>query len=190
MPNKLAEADQMTVEEFLAFTESRPDGEKWELIEGVPVLSPAPTQWHQRIVLNIGAALDAARMASGASWIAVPGVGTIVPVSSKSLPHPDLYVQVGAPRDSYVTEDAIVIFEVLSRSNTRKDRAWRKRVYSSVPNCQHYVTVATKRAEVIRHDRSGTWEEIAVTGLLETLELPAIGAAIPLCDIYRFTPIE
>lgn len=190
MPTKLAEADQMTVEEFLAFTESRPDGEKWELIEGVAVLSPSPTQWHQRIVANITATLDAAKLASGASWVAIPGVGTVVPISSNSLPQPDVYVQESALQNSHITEDAIVIFEVLSRANTRKDRAWRKRVYASVPNCQHYVTVATKRAEVIRHDRSGGWEEAVVTGLLDTLELPAIGTSIPLRDIYRFTPIE
>ena len=30
----------MTVEEFLGFTATRTDDERWELIEGVPVLSP------------------------------------------------------------------------------------------------------------------------------------------------------
>ena len=28
---------QMTIEEFLAFTDTRPQEEHWELIEGVPV---------------------------------------------------------------------------------------------------------------------------------------------------------
>lgn len=44
---KLAKADQMTVEEFLAYMEARPDGERWELIEGVAVMNASPTQWHQ-----------------------------------------------------------------------------------------------------------------------------------------------
>ena len=36
------------------------------------------------------------------------------------------------------------------------------------------------------------WFDVAVatTGLMETLELPAVGASIPLRDVYRFTPIE
>lgn len=39
---KLAPEDQMTIEEFLAFTDTRPDEERWELIEGEPVMSPSP----------------------------------------------------------------------------------------------------------------------------------------------------
>ena len=190
MPAKLAHADQMTVEEFLAFTESRPDGERWELIEGVAVLNPSPTQWHQVVCSNLVAFLMSHKTTYGASWIPMPGVSTRVPISRNSLPQPDVYVQEGPPADSSITEDALVIFEVLSRSNSRRDREWRKRVYASVPNCQHYVTVTTKPAEIIRHDRSSGWQEATMTGLIETLPLPAIGVTIPLRDIYRFTPIE
>ena len=43
----------MTVEEFYAFTDSRPDDEKWELIDGEPVLNATPSFLHQRIVGNI-----------------------------------------------------------------------------------------------------------------------------------------
>jgi Uma2 family endonuclease len=39
-------ADQMTVEQFLAFADTKPDGETWELIEGVPVIGPSPNDWH------------------------------------------------------------------------------------------------------------------------------------------------
>lgn len=190
MPAKLAEADQMTIEEYLAFTDQRPDGERWELVEGVAVMSPSPTQWHQTICKNILFTLEYVKRTASASWSPMPGVGIRVLASPRSLPQPDVYVQEGTPANSPVSNDAVAIFEILSKSNTRADRAWRKRVYASVPNCQHYVTVATDRAQVIRHDRTGQWTEIALTGLLETLELPAIGASIPLRDIYRFTPIE
>lgn len=36
----------LTIEEFLAFTRKRPDGERWELIEGQPVLNPSPVTLH------------------------------------------------------------------------------------------------------------------------------------------------
>ncbi|MFM9942143.1 MAG: hypothetical protein ACKVP7_21880 [Hyphomicrobiaceae bacterium] len=49
--------DSMAIEEFLEFTESRPDNEKWELIEGAPDLSPSPTDMHQLIVGNVIACL-------------------------------------------------------------------------------------------------------------------------------------
>lgn len=189
MPAKLAGTDQMTIEEFIAFTNARPDGEKWELIDGEPILSPSPTQWHQRIAINIAAALDAAKLASGASWTATLGVGTEVPISPNSLPQPDVYVQEGELLNTHVTDDALVIFEILSKSNTKIDRAWRKRVYASVPNCQHYVTISTKSAEVIRHDRADGWQGETVKGLGADLSLPAIDVRIPLRNIYRWTSI-
>jgi hypothetical protein len=88
-----------------------------------------------------------------------------------------------------VTDDALVLFEVLSRSNTRVDQAWRRRVYACVPNCQHYVTASVKAAEVVAYDRASNWHERTVAGLDERLALPALDLAIPLADIYRWTPL-
>ena len=189
MPAMLAEIDQMTIGEFLAFTDSRPDGEKWELIEGVPTMSPSPTDWHQRVVLNIAAALDAAKILTGASWMPLLGIGTRVPISPNSLPQPDIFVKEEEMTGTHVTNDALVIFEILSKSNTKIDRAWRKRVYASVPNCQHYVTISTKAAEVIRHDRADGWQGETIAGLEAELALPAIGVTIPLRNIFRWTSI-
>lgn len=80
---------RLTIDEFLAFYETRPDGEKWELIEGVARMSPTPT-------------------------------------------------------------DAPVLFELLSPSNTRSDQVWRRKVYASGPNSQHYVTVSQSKATASR----------------------------------------
>jgi Uma2 family endonuclease len=190
MPARLAEADQMTIDEFLAFMDTRPDGERWELIEGVAVMNAAPTQWHQVIAGNILSALIAFKTHNKAQWTPMLGVGTQVPVSPKSLPQPDVYVQEGVPSASSTTSDALVLFEVLSKSNTKADQAWRKRVYASVPNCQHYVTVSTKSDEIICYDRADGWIGFTATGLGATFSLSAIGADIALRDVYRWTPIE
>ncbi len=190
MPARLAEADQMTIEEFLAFTDSRPDGERWELIEGRAVMNPSPTDWHQRIVINIAAALDRAKEEHGAGWMPLLGIGTRVPGSPRSLPQPDVFVLEHEMAGSSVTDDAIVIFEVLSRSNTKADQAWRRRVYASVPNCQHYVTVSTREARVVRYDRADGWAGETLEGLEDTLGLTAIGLDVTLRDIYRWTPIK
>ena len=83
----------------------------------------------------------------------------------------------------------LVLFEVLSKSNTKADQAWRRRVYASVPNCQHYVTVSLKGVEVVAYDRAGNWRPRTAASLAEALELPALGLAIPVADIYRWTPL-
>ena len=186
---KLAPEQQMTIEEFLAFTDTRPEEERWELIEGVAVVNPAPIEHHQVVVTNIVAYLMAHKRQAGVNWLPMIGVGTRVPVSPHSLPQPDVFVKEGAATDRSVTEDALVLFEVLSRSNSKVDQAWRRRVYASVPNCQHYVTVSLKTVEVTAYDRAGGWRERTVSGLEQALDLPALGLGIPVADIYRWTPL-
>ena len=48
-------AESMTAKEFFAFTETRPDDEKWELIEGKPILNASASQ---RRVDQRGASLN------------------------------------------------------------------------------------------------------------------------------------
>ena len=185
-----APQDGLSIEQFLAFTESRPDEEWWELIEGVPVMNPSPVRKHQLITSNVVNRLMIEKDRLGATWLPMLGVGTVVPASPNSLPRPDVYVQEsGEVDDSHTTDDAIVIFEVLSRSNRRSDRDWRHKVYSSVPNCQHYVTIATQSVRVTVHDRSSNWEERVIVGLSANLALPALGVSLRLADIYRWTPL-
>jgi Uma2 family endonuclease len=187
---KLAPEQQLTIAEFLALTAARPDGERWELIEGVAVLSPSPVQIHQMVVTNISSFLLAHKQRTEAAWFPIVGVGTRVPVSPRSLPQPDVYVQGGPPQDSLTTDDALVIFEVLSRSNTKADQAWRKRVYASVPNCAHYVTVSLKAPEIVVHSRSSEWVGVTFAGLASAAALPAIAVLLPLAAVYRWTPLE
>jgi Uma2 family endonuclease len=186
---KLAPEQQLTIEEVLAFTDTRPDGERWELIEGVAIMNPSPVEHHQMVASNIVAYLIAHKERSGASWLPMLGVGTRVPISPRSLPQPDVFVKEGPTTGSAVTDDALVLFEVLSRSNTKADQAWRRKVYASVPNCQHYVTVSLKSVEVDAYDRDNAWKKRTVASLGDDLALPALGLSIPLAYIYRWTPL-
>jgi Uma2 family endonuclease len=186
---KLAPEQQMTIEEFLAFTETRPDEERWELIEGMPVLNPSPIDYHQIVVTNVVAFLVRMKVETNAPWLPLIGTGTRVPASANSLPQPDAMVKEHAPTGSPVSDDALVLFEVLSRSNTKADQAWRRRVYASVPNCRHYVTVSLKAVEVHAYDRDNGWSRRNLTDLADALDLPALGLSVPLADIYRWTPL-
>jgi Uma2 family endonuclease len=186
---KFQSIEPMTIREFLAFARTRPQEERWELIEGRPVLNPAPIDVHQMIVTNlIGLLLDH-KQRTKAAWLPMPGIGTRVPVSPRSLPQPDVFVKEGRPKGKSVTDDALVIFEVLSRSNSKADQAWRRKVYASVPNCQHYVTVATKAVKVMAFDRATRWQERTLVSIDDSLELDALGLAMPLSVIYRWTTL-
>ena len=189
MQQKLPIADQLTVEEYLAMTDTRPAGERWELIEGVAVLNASPTNFHQIIANNIGNALGNWKGENDVPWVPLLGIGTRVPVSPRSLPQPDIQVlSVQPTEESRETKDGLVLFEVMSKSNTRTDQAWRLKAYSSIPNCQHYVTLSQTKPAISRYDRATGWTAVAITGLGSSLELPALGVTIPLNLIYRWTP--
>jgi len=116
---RLAHTDApMTIEEFLAFAETRPDEEKWELIEGEPILNAAPAYLHQRIVRNLILSLGSMELPDS-TWAAIPGIGARL--SDISMPIPDVMVR---PRDllkSNVCDDMILAFEVLSPSTRKRD---------------------------------------------------------------------
>jgi Uma2 family endonuclease len=50
----------MDVDEFMAFLATRPDGEHWELIEGVVVMMAPASYAHQRIARNLCELLNSA----------------------------------------------------------------------------------------------------------------------------------
>ncbi|MFM9942142.1 MAG: hypothetical protein ACKVP7_21875 [Hyphomicrobiaceae bacterium] len=111
-----------------------------------------------------------------------------MPASKRSLPQPDVSVKERLPTGTPVSDEAWVIIEVLSRSNTPADRAWRRRVYPNVPNCQHYAMIASRSLEVTVHDRSRRWRERSIRKLSGMLDLSTLGVTLPLGLIYRATP--
>jgi hypothetical protein len=65
----------MTVEEYFAFTDTRRDNEKWELIDGEPILNASPSNLHQRILGNLIVAIGSFERQHPQSWEAIPGIG-------------------------------------------------------------------------------------------------------------------
>src|SRR5882672_454698 len=100
----------MTVEEFFSFTDTRPDEEKWELIDGEPTLHASAGWLHQQILGNLAFLFGDLERQESRSWQAIPGIG--VRVSKTSLPQPDFLIRPkGTPKgDSFGREcDDIII---------------------------------------------------------------------------------
>jgi Uma2 family endonuclease len=179
----------MTVEEFYAFTDRRPDEEKWELIDGEPVLNAAPSRLHQRIIKNVILGLSKFEQSPGVIWEILPGLG--VRVSDTERPEPDIVI---IPRDGSSLDalerdrsDVIVAFEVLSPSTSSRDLKWKRAAYTSMPALSHYVVIAQDAVDVVVFDRTAGFEERRVTSLTDVVEFPALGAVLPLSEIYRDT---
>ncbi len=177
----------MTVEEFYAFTDTRPDGEKWELFDGEAVLNAAPSDPHQWIIGNLIVALGIQRRQQGASWTVIPGIG--VRVSDVSRPEPDVMIvpqtraRLGSTKRD--TREAVVLFEILSPSTASRDLKWKRTAYTGLPALTHYVVIAQDAVEVVVFARDRGFAEQRFSAMSDVIEFPALAASLPLSEIYR-----
>ncbi len=179
----------MTVEEFYAFTDTRPDEEKWELIEGEPILNAAPSPMHQWIVRNVVVALTILERELKAPWAVLPELG--VRVSDRNRPEPDVLVIPSDhltldPRERDVSA-VIVAFEILSPSTEGRDLRWKRAAYTSLPSLTHYIVIAQDAVEVIVFARDGGFAEQRIRSIDKTIALRSLGVSLPVAEIYRDT---
>jgi Uma2 family endonuclease len=177
--------EPMTADEFFAFTATRPDEEKWELIDGEPVMNASSSFLHQTIASNLIGELRQRRRGKRPSWVVIPGMG--VRVSETRVPVPDVIVRPNKVIVGSECDDMIVAFEVLSPSTADRDLRWKRKTYSALPSLQHYVIVAQDRMEVLLFDRSADFAEERLEGSSLELQLSSIGVSLPLSDIYADT---
>lgn len=179
----------MTAEEFFAFTATRPDEEKWELIEGEPVLNASASHLHQRIIRNLVTMLARIEDERHPKWEVLPGLG--VRISPVNVPVPDVLIR---PFDDLLAgvecDDMIVAFEVLSPSTADRDLRWKRQAYAKLASLQHYVVIAQDAVEIVVFDRGDGFAERRLDRLDAQLDLPALGLSLPLAEIYRNTGLS
>ena len=177
-----ARTEPMTVVAFLAFGDTRPDGEKWELLDGEMVLNASPARDHQKLVGNIIFALETLRRAAAVDWEAMPGIG--VRLSRFSSVEPDVMIRLNDDFRGNNCDDIIVAFEVLSPSTRRNDLQSKRRNYALLKTLAHYVVVSAEKTEVRLYSRASGWQETVMTSLDDVLALDGPVISLPLAAIY------
>jgi Uma2 family endonuclease len=181
----------MTVDEFYLFTDARPDEEKWELIDGEPILNASPSPFHQRILKNIVYALVRREQESDGAWEMLPGLG--VRVSDTKRPEPDALIlpsSVGDDSAKRDRDDVIVAFEIMSPSTASRDLKWKRTAYTSLASLTHYVVVAQDVVEVLVFARDNAFAEQRYRSAADVIAFPALGVSLPLSEIYRGTGLS
>jgi Uma2 family endonuclease len=176
---------RMTFGEFVAFLDTRPDEEKWELVDGRPVLSPSPVYVHQIVVGNLIVELQTRLRARNARLVAIPGIG--VKVDEFNAPVPDVMIRPLDSMEGSFCDDMLVACEVLSPGTARRDLRWKRQVYAALPSLAHYVVVSPKALDVRVLSRAEGFVERRLTRPQDRIELDAVGATIPLAALYRDT---
>jgi Uma2 family endonuclease len=170
----------MSLDEFLAWEERQEL--KWEYDGFAPRAMTGGTSAHALIQANL----------MGQMYIGLRGspcriYGSELKVRMQStIRYPDALVVCSKidARTTYTT-DATVVFEVLSKSSAVFDLGVKSVEYRTLPSLKRYVVLhqTVAAAEVFQLDAEGAWTHDLVTAS-GALEMPEIGCAVALSDIY------
>jgi Uma2 family endonuclease len=188
-PFAVRQDGKFSVEEFFALIESRPEEERWQLIDGVAMMMPPPTLVHQRIASNLARALNDCLEVERPELYAFQEVGLLVPQAELFRPEADVAVlDAFADYESYA-DKFYCVAEILSDSNTDKDIAVKRQRYLQHPDNLYFVLVEQKRVRVELLSRADGWQPLVLDHLESSLELPAFSFGSKLASLYRGTPL-
>jgi Uma2 family endonuclease len=183
---------KFTVEEYLAFIETRPEDERWQLIDGVAMMMPPPTLRHQRIASNLARLLNAHLENVRPNLYAYQEVGLMVPDVSSFRPEADVAVldsSLGEDDTSYAGSFYLVA-EVLSDRDTDKDIAAKSRRYIQHPQNLYFLLIEQKEIRVELRARTAEWTPVELKGPHALIELPEWGFRTALAGLYRGTALD
>jgi Uma2 family endonuclease len=147
----------MTVEEFYAFTDARPDEEKWELIDGEPILGASPSDFGAFVSRTSRPEPDVMILPK--------------PPERGALPRRD-------------TTEAIALFDVMSPSTANRDLKWKRIAYTSLPALTHYVVVAQDTVDIVVFAWDSGFAEKRYRSMDDTIAFPTLGIGLAVSEIY------
>jgi Uma2 family endonuclease len=174
---------RMSAEEFLAWAECAVG--RYELLDGEVFAQAAERAAHVRTKTRVRNALESAIRRAGARCHAMAD-GMAVRIDERTVFEPDAHVYCGPelPDDALLSENPIIVVEVISPSTGRNDALGKLEGYFRLPSVKHYVIVEPKKPLVIHHAR-GEGEAIATrifrSGVI-LLDPP--GLSLDLAEVY------
>jgi Uma2 family endonuclease len=180
----------MDVDEFMAFLETRPDGEHWELIEGVAAMMAPASYAHQRIAYNLCNLLNNAFAAQDLDLTAYVDIGVRTPGVKNFQPQSDVVVVPGfLGRDLY-SERFELAAEILSPSNTRQEIDLKLHRYREAPDNLYAIVIEPTEFLVEIYARSRNWQPAILGGADDPIEMPEFGLRCVVGDLYHRTPLK
>jgi Uma2 family endonuclease len=176
----------MSLDEFLAWEEGQEL--RYEFDGLAPVAMTGGTIAHDQIMFDLRAALSA-RLAGSPCRALGPNVKIIADGRAR---YPDVFVVCGpiAPTAT-IAADPVIVFEVLSEGSSEIDLIDKNRDYRATLSIQRYVVLQqTHRAAIVFVRQGRAWLSEIIAGDGALLDLPEIGIAVPLREIYANTGLD
>ncbi|MGV3617129.1 MAG: Uma2 family endonuclease [Fimbriimonas sp.] len=179
-------SEPVTPEAYLR--EERAAEFRHELVNGVVYAMSGASRGHVRIVGNLHFALRSQLSRRCEIFL----VDMRVKVDATGMyTYPDLSIVCGEPTfedEAYDTlTNPLVLIEVLSPSTESYDRGAKFLHYKTIPSLHAYVLVSQALAlvEVFVRGENGDWTHHETLGRSGRAEIPPLGIALDLADVYE-----
>jgi Uma2 family endonuclease len=193
MPQTLAyKPGPVTIRMLLDFLETRPEEERWELIDGEAIMMPPPKMLHQLIASNLERRLNEALEARKPDWLALREIGIELPDNHAYRPEPEItVVDAGIDLNQSYTDRFYLVAEVLSQSDKPKHVALKVSFYRSHPPCRMILIIRedTMHVEMHRRGATGEWETAPLAAPGDVIALEKAGQVCTLAQLYARTPL-
>ena len=181
----------LSVEAFRAFYQGRPDEERWELIDGVPMMMAPPTFVHQRIASNLERLLNDALETCDPALAAYQRGGLNLKRAVANYdPEPDVVVvDIVLAADQHYVDRFCLAAEVVSDSD-RKTLTGKREIYKLHQHCSCVLTVRQDRCHVRIDARTAAgWQVKLLSKPADVLALPDFGLQCRVGELYKGTPL-
>ena len=179
----------MDLDEFAAFLKTRPDEERWHLVEGIAMMMAPPTLAHQRIAGNLCELLNRSFAAKHLDLYAYHEIAVRVPGVANFQPEPDVVVAPGISGHQSYPERFFLVAEVLSPSNTRAEIGLKLRRYRESPDNLYMLVIGPHDFSIEIHAKRHDWRPVKLSRPDDLVELPELSLTCPVIDLYRGTPL-
>jgi Uma2 family endonuclease len=180
----------MDVDEFMAFLETRPDNERWDLIEGVAVMMAPPSYAHQRITRNFCELLNSAFSERRLDLFAYFSAGVRNPGIRNFQPEPDVVVVPGVAGKDLYSEKFQLAGEIMSPTNTRQEIDLKLRRYREGPDNLYVVVIEPGEFLMEIYARRESWQPKVLKQPNDIVEMPEFGLRCCVVEIYRGTSLD
>jgi len=174
---------RMSIEEYGRWIERQ--DRKFELVRGVPKLLPYVKLNHNRIAMNLvnalAAQIDPARFEVAAGDFAVR-------TGPDSIRYADVMIfPAGKGGQTLSVEDAVLVFEILSKSSIHEDFGDKRHEYQALESLQSYVVLGQDEPQVWlwQRDGEGNWPVDPEQVSEGAIALDCVGAKLDLPAVYR-----
>jgi Uma2 family endonuclease len=178
-----------TADQFLDFYMTRPDEERWQLVDGLAIMMVPPSYVHQRIVGNVEELLRGLFRAGSMGLYAYGNSGLRIPGVSDFHPQPDIVVCAADAEYQYYADRFQLVVEVISPSNSAEMIERKLDLYMRHPDNRYCLVIDQDAVHVSLFAREQNWARVDLMSLDDVLKLPAFGFEARLAAIYDGTPL-